>query len=73
MLTAVVVLFFLSALLVDALTLMKQMQLKREKVVYYTMMLVSFCGLITYSFFTTIPSLFGGITKVLDALFKIKG
>ena len=72
MLTVIVIVFFISAILMDCLTLLKTMQQKREKAIYYTLMLISFCVLIAYSLNIPVPSPSNGIIKVLDALFHIK-
>ncbi|HHY52585.1 MAG TPA: hypothetical protein GX499_04995 [Clostridiales bacterium] len=71
MLTAIVLVLYVSALLIDSLTVRKQMKLIREKVVYYVMMLISFALLILNSRYVSIPSPAQGIIKVLDALFHI--
>jgi len=71
MITAIVLVLYVSALLIDSLTVRKQMKLIREKVVYYVMMLISFALLILNSRYVSIPSPAQGIIKVLDALFHI--
>lgn len=68
---ALVVFFFVLALVIDSLTLLKQIKIKREKAIYYTLMVISFCVLIAYSFDISMPSPSNGIIKILDFLFQI--
>jgi hypothetical protein len=70
MLTAIVLFLFLFVILFDRLTLLKKTD-KREKIIYYFLMSISFVILILYSFDISVPSPSSVIKDALDAIFII--
>jgi len=72
MLTAIVLALFLLAPLIDGLTILKRTA-KKVKIVYFSLMLVSFCVLMLYSLSIPVPSPAGAITDAIEAIFHLKG
>lgn len=72
MLTAIVILLFLPAMFLEHMTVLKQAE-KKEKILYFSIMLVSFCVLILYSLKVSVPSPAGLIISTIDAIFKPQG
>lgn len=67
-----VLLLFLVVILYDRTTLLRTAE-KREKVLYFVLMGISFVPLILHSAGIFVPSPADGIIRVLDAVFHIKG
>lgn len=72
MLTAIVLILFLPAMYFDHMTVLKQAE-KKEKIIHFSIMLVSFCVLILYSLDISVPSPAGPIINAIDAIFKPEG
>ena len=73
LLTVILVSLFVSIILFDCFTLLKKVG-KRDKIIYFSAMLVSFAVLLIKILdIIPLPSAAGAITSVLEALFHIKG
>lgn len=68
MITGIVVVFFLAILALDLRPLWKNMNIK-IRIVYCSLLLVSFCVLVLYTINIPIPSPAIPIIKLIDALF----
>lgn len=71
MLAAIVCFTFLSVIIFDCRTLLKEAG-KGSKVIYFFLMLISLALLVPYSLDIAVPPLSGAIETVLDAMFHIK-
>ncbi|NLV58431.1 MAG: hypothetical protein GXY67_06635 [Clostridiales bacterium] len=71
MLTAIVLLLFVPATLMEWLTVLKHSE-KKVKVIHIAIMLISFVLLILYSLSVTVPSPSEGITQVIEAIFHLE-
>ncbi len=67
-----VLLLFLAVILYDRITLLRTAE-KREKVLYFILMGISFVPLILHSVGIPVSFPANGIMKVLDTVFHIKG
>lgn len=72
MLTAIVIILFLTAMCVEHMTILKGAE-KKVKIIHFSLMLVSFCVLMLYSMNVSFPSLTSFITRTIDAIFKLQG
>ncbi|MEA4892284.1 MAG: hypothetical protein VB085_06950 [Peptococcaceae bacterium] len=75
MLTVIVLFLFSAVMVIESLTARKGAGLKKAgkqiKIMYYFMMLASFCILLLYSLEIPVPSPAKGITGLLDAVFRL--
>jgi hypothetical protein len=72
MLTAIVLFLFLLTTGFDCMTIL-QHEGKKGKVIYFSIMLISFCVLVLYSLDISVPSPSTAITSAFEAIFRLAG